>query len=313
MRNIIRGAFWPPYFPSLGSASIAGKRIIVSVIAATALFASPAGAVTFDISTLNGVQFGSGTHSSPYYYNWYTGTGGTGAKIFGQTSAAQLDTQYNPWTLGLNTPQQASINFFAPTYGNQPGQLYLRASAGSAPNPFPLPTGQTIGTYNTANAAFGTYGFNTTSFPLYFVFSNPTYDMPCFGGSNCTITPVGVTLNSLYVESTTNVGYTILGADANRNLIAGDVYQNTATSTATTTSPLNWSGVSYVYIVTDTAGSCFDGYACLGANFLVNDIQVNEPVSAVPELSTWMMMVVGFGAVGLAAYRRRSGPAFRLA
>jgi len=40
---------------------------------------------------------------------------------------------------------------------------------------------------------------------------------------------------------------------------------------------------------------------------------IGAPVSAVPEASTWAMMVVGFLGVGFVAYRRKNRPAFRLA
>jgi hypothetical protein len=35
--------------------------------------------------------------------------------------------------------------------------------------------------------------------------------------------------------------------------------------------------------------------------------------AAVPEASTWAMMILGFASVGFMAYRRKRGPAFRLA
>jgi hypothetical protein len=41
----------------------------------------------------------------------------------------------------------------------------------------------------------------------------------------------------------------------------------------------------------------------LGANVNVNDITIGTP--AVPELSTWAMMILGFLGVGLLAYRRK--------
>ena len=37
---------------------------------------------------------------------------------------------------------------------------------------------------------------------------------------------------------------------------------------------------------------------------MVSEVQFNG-VSAVPELSTWMMMLVGFGLFGFIAYRRK--------
>ncbi|MEH2530283.1 hypothetical protein V1277_003343 [Bradyrhizobium sp. AZCC 1588] len=38
-----------------------------------------------------------------------------------------------------------------------------------------------------------------------------------------------------------------------------------------------------------------------------------EAVAAVPEVSTWAMMVLGFAGLGFMGYRRKSAPAFRLA
>lgn len=39
----------------------------------------------------------------------------------------------------------------------------------------------------------------------------------------------------------------------------------------------------------------------------------NVRLSAVPELSTWMMLLLGFAGVGFAGYRRKAGASFRLA
>lgn len=50
--------------------------------------------------------------------------------------------------------------------------------------------------------------------------------------------------------------------------------------------------------------------ACCGTNvYGLNELRV----SAVPEPSTWAMMILGFAGVGFMAYRRKSKPAFRLA
>jgi hypothetical protein len=40
-----------------------------------------------------------------------------------------------------------------------------------------------------------------------------------------------------------------------------------------------------------------------------HDVLVSASISAVPEPSTWAMLVLGFGGVGLLAYRRRNQPA----
>jgi hypothetical protein len=58
------------------------------------------------------------------------------------------------------------------------------------------------------------------------------------------------------------------------------------------------------------------GNAALGANetagfdaVVMDDFIYSEPINAtgaVPELSTWAMMILGFGCVGLITYRRTS-------
>ena len=44
---------------------------------------------------------------------------------------------------------------------------------------------------------------------------------------------------------------------------------------------------------------------------MLDNVSVN--VSAVPEPATWAMMILGFLGVGFMAYRRKSGPALRIA
>jgi hypothetical protein len=54
----------------------------------------------------------------------------------------------------------------------------------------------------------------------------------------------------------------------------------------------------------------FTGGGVPAADFAIDDINI----SAVPESSTWAMMILGFFGVGFIAYRRKSvGPALRIA
>jgi hypothetical protein len=45
----------------------------------------------------------------------------------------------------------------------------------------------------------------------------------------------------------------------------------------------------------------------------VNELITTFEVTAVPEASTWAMMMLGFAGVGFMAYRRKAKPSFRLA
>jgi choice-of-anchor C domain-containing protein len=82
---------------------------------------------------------------------------------------------------------------------------------------------------------------------------------------------------------------------------------------ATRTS-MNWTPVSFSFIANTTTETLkFSSFTCAdgGANACAFGPALdNVSVSAVPELSTWMMMLIGFAGVGLIAYRRaRKGAA----
>ena len=68
-----------------------------------------------------------------------------------------------------------------------------------------------------------------------------------------------------------------------------------------------WSngGDSYGFLFSGTLANVFDVYLNQGSG--------TGTVSAVPEPSTWAMMILGFAGVGFMAYRRKSRPAFRVA
>ena len=230
---------------------------------AVALLPSLASATTFNLATLNDYVTGTGNRRTNV---WYDGTNTTGTLIFNKNVAQQ-----SPWTQALGLPDQASINFAVPGMGNNSGKVYMSAGA-----LFPIPTGQALGLNQSGYSGdFSQYN----GFPLYFAFSNPTYD-----GVGGTITPASVTLNSLYLTGgavTTITGYSDLGQTAK--------YTESVTVPGTgADSPqkivLNWTGVEYVSLS--------------GAGFYVNDIQVNDPV---PEPATLSLLALG----GLAMLRRK--------
>jgi len=75
-----------------------------------------------------------------------------------------------------------------------------------------------------------------------------------------------------------------------------------------TTVNVNNPGAAGLYAFTLQYGECCGGAANL--DFTVNGL---DPVSAVPEPSTWAMLIVGFAAVGFMARRRKSKPALMTA
>lgn len=68
----------------------------------------------------------------------------------------------------------------------------------------------------------------------------------------------------------------------------------------------NWTGLSSVRF-TSSGGSRASGVRGDGTQFVLDNLRVNEAVTAaVPEPATWGMMILGFGAIGAAARRRRA-------
>jgi hypothetical protein len=239
-------------------------------ITLSALFALtcivPASAATFNLATLNDYLTGSGRNLVNHGY--YTGLNGSGSLIFDGTHLAEL----MPWTEGTGTTQ-ASINFTVPTMGNNASKIYMTAG-----DLFPIPAGQVLGQNQSGYS--GDYALSN-GFPLYFAFSNPTYDHNC--GFNCnTITPIQVTLDSFYISGNAN-GLTVTGySDLGHTAIDSIGLSGTGLQKFT----FDWTGVDYIAI---TGGS----------GYYLNDIQVNEAIaSPVPEPSTWVMM--GIGLLGLA-------------
>ena len=241
--------------------------IVLAMVAVLAIWAAPVQATTFNLSTLNDYTTGSGRNAVDHGY--YTGVGGTGTLIFNKNLAEQ-----NPWTQSLGNPDQASINFTVPTMGNNGGLIYM-----SAGGPFPIPAGQVLGTGQSGYSGDYNYG----NFPLYFAFSNPTYDNNC--GFNCnTITQRPVTLNSLWVTGGT--GATITGySDLGHTVL----YTMVITGSGLQQIMLNWTGVEEVSID--------------GQGFYVNDIEVNDPIPSVPEPAT--MLLLGLGLAGVAVARKK--------
>ena len=85
---------------------------------------------------------------------------------------------------------------------------------------------------------------------------------------------------------------------------------------------LSFAGVSFANATTNYNLFADDGNfvvgnavctICSGGNETIVNLTLTEEVAAVPEPSTWAMMVLGFAGIGFMAYRRKDRVAFRIA
>ena len=86
----------------------------------------------------------------------------------------------------------------------------------------------------------------------------------------------------------------------------GSLMADTASPAYTCTSPSNC-GTAHPE---NAAGQFW--YVVLNNNVPIVTFNGNSPEAAVPEPSTWLMMLLGFAGLGFMAYRRKSKAAFRL-
>jgi len=84
----------------------------------------------------------------------------------------------------------------------------------------------------------------------------------------------------------------------------GDSKSFLVTNSGPTLESFNWTGVNTVYINATEFGG--------GIQIVFDDLTVTQ-VAAVPEPSTWAMMILGFVGIGFMAYRRKSKPALMAA
>jgi hypothetical protein len=139
-------------------------------------------------------------------------------------------------------------------------------------------------------------------------------------------TESGAGISASGVLTTTNNGggnYTINGITGTLNgnaitLLAPNAYQGNDNLLFVPASPglLDFAGFSYVSNAVDynvfysPTGSFCGSPGCYGSSIVAAgpDTPIQFSVSAVPEPSTWAMMILGFAGVGFMAYRRKSRP-----
>jgi hypothetical protein len=140
-------------------------------------------------------------------------------------------------------------------------------------------TGYQYGVVSGPNAAFDDGGFGAT-----FYVASGTF-----------------TLNSAYFT----------GAYYNQNVTVkaynGDTLVDTVTFAVSDTSPtletFNWAGITTV----NWKGSSTVHYQ---SQIVVDNLTVNQSVNAVPETSTWAMMLAGFAGLGVLGWRRNKAATF---
>jgi hypothetical protein len=188
---------------------------------ALSLLVDPAGAATFDFSTLNVTAV---TGPRPPHFPICPCVDPTS----GTTILNSGNFQVNPWTEGTGSGQ-ATIDFMGGSRGNNAGKIYVPTGGPS----FPVPTGQTIGSNNTQFT--GDYA-TSNGFPLYFWFS----------AAGNVMSPAQVYVNSLYVagvgSGVTLIGYSDFGTTQIDSLTipaSGPAEKLT----------LNWAGIAQLSLV----------------------------------------------------------------
>ena len=196
------------------------------LFASTMLFAlgTSAGAVTFDLSTLNVNGLSGRAHVCP-----------CSDPVSGTTIIGSSYGESNPWTEGTGGTA-ATINFMGGTRGNNAGKFYVPSGAPQ----FPIPTGYQQGSNNTQGTG---YFAQSNGFPLYFWFSA--------AGNSATGVPVY--LDSFYIADATNI--TVTGySDYGVTPIPGDTMTIPNVSFTPELVTLNWAGVEQLSF---TGGSGF--------------------------------------------------------
>jgi hypothetical protein len=127
------------------------------------------------------------------------------------------------------------------------------------------------------------------------------------------------THNSTYNDRGTG-NFSIIGSNAiSGNTLVGAVTLVSGTLTAVSSSNDPITGQtftvaapgSYRYLQFLPTSVAASGSACCGANvYGLNELRVFDAPAAVPEMASWAMMVSGFGVLGGALRRRRTGVRF---
>jgi hypothetical protein len=137
--------------------------------------------------------------------------------------------------------------------------------------------------------------FLSTTNPVITVFLNGYYD-----------------ISSLHIESGITDGNLIPGDITGLTVSLGSSSQSYTPTTSHTDQAILLNGTQSAIAVNSFTLSNFS--ATYYNQFAIGELVVNgSPIAAVPEPSTWAMMILGFAGVGFMAYRRKSMPALMVA
>jgi hypothetical protein len=181
-----------------------------------------------------------------------------------------------------STPASASVLFT----GDAAGCFVCGSFSNSAVDAGVTYTGAT---FSNSTDASDNLVVNLGSFSL--VGGNNTYNDPFTLEVSFTV-PAGVTPNGTSSTFTAEVTGKVTGGP-NANGSASVDFDNTLHT-------YTWSGGSFTLQVFDVSP-----FSVGFSNSVTGNIHVTEVAGAVPEPSTWAMMILGFAGIGFMAYRRR--------
>jgi PEP-CTERM motif len=280
-------------------------------LAAPLVVISPASAnsivVTFDGNndlTNNFNQTGTFTNPTPYVQSPMGGVVG-GSVIGYPGSEYQATAVYNQASFNISTPGttvKQSVDLFYNAY------LQPLAPGANAVRSFRL------GVVDSVNSAFETFG-NASAYVdgLYALNLN---QMLLVGRSETNGPVTSVALAQ--VTMTANEWYRVTEATTtqvgNQVELSGSFFDLGSDGKATPSLLATWDW-TYQNLPVSNLTSAYAGFSALADGGISNldKFVVDGPTSAVPEPSTWAMMILGFVGVGFMAYRRKSKPALMAA
>jgi len=141
--------------------------------------------------------------------------------------------------------------------------------------------------------------------------SNVYATISAINAGNGTLTnPLTVTFN----QPIQNFSIDILNAVAGDYELSDNAGHTAFFTLATTGGSVQTEGFAATGTVINITELNNVGFDVRTFDFAIDNVRFNEPLAgAVPEPSTWAMMILGFAGVGVMAYRRKSKPALMAA